>query len=53
MKLKLEEFSKLENESQTNATETVLGCLNPFSAFLIKEMSQKADSTEKVWELDE
>lgn len=57
MKLKLEEFSKFEvkeeSPQQLNATETVLGCLNPFSQFVVKEIMTKSDSFEKVWELDE
>jgi hypothetical protein len=57
MKLRLEEFSKFdtveESPKKLNAAETVLGCLNPFSQFVVKEMMTKADSMEKVWELDE
>ena len=59
MKLKLEEFPKLDQPvaeqpaKQMNAFEIVLGCLNPFSQYVLKEMMAKQDTLEKVWELDE
>jgi len=33
--------------------EKILGSLNPFSQFIIKEMNEGSSSSEKVWELDE
>jgi hypothetical protein len=32
--------------------EKILGCLNPFSQYLIREVSKGENTSDKVWELD-
>ena len=53
MKIRLEEFSKFDENAPLSAAETVLACINPFSKFVLDEINSKADPKEKVWELDE
>jgi hypothetical protein len=59
LKVRLEEVEKFEEEEEAKDNsigqllEKVLGCLNPFSQYIIREMNRGDDSTEKVWELDE
>lgn len=62
MKVRLEEIEKFEDEEDVKETTTlrvdnlfekVLGSLNPFSQFIIREIDSGENTSEKVWELDE
>jgi hypothetical protein len=61
LKVRLEEIEKFEDEEDVKETTTlkvdnlfekILGSLNPFSQFIIREIDACENTSEKVWELD-